>query len=40
MEFWYGVACTLLAESVGLILASEWIHQKIRQEQEKIWEKE
>lgn len=40
MEFWYGVVCTLLAESVVLILVTERLRRKIRQKQEGIWEDE
>ena len=31
MEFWCGVAVTLLIESVALILGREWLGKKIRE---------
>lgn len=31
MEFWMGVAMTLLVESVALIVAKEWLRKKIRE---------
>lgn len=31
MEFWCGVAVTLLIESVALILGREWLRKKIRE---------
>ena len=30
MDFWYGVALTLLLETVALIIASEWIRNMMR----------
>lgn len=29
MQFWYGVALTLLVESVALIWAKEWLRKKV-----------
>lgn len=31
MEFWYGVALTLLLESVALILGREWLRRKLEE---------
>ena len=31
MQFWCGVAVTLLFESVALIIGREWVRRKIRE---------
>lgn len=31
MEFWMGVAMTLLVESVALIAGKQWLRKKIRE---------
>lgn len=35
MQFWYGVALTLLVESVALIWAKEWLSKKTDNKERK-----